>query len=133
MLTRAKETNLQKSILIFIDFCWPKIHQVATQDAANKVGELSDQLEASKKAAEKVASSTRKLERNAAVTLKQLENAEKEKTELASKKKGLERELAKAFSYLQVVSWFFYVITFSKLIDSVWPSHILFDISILKT
>jgi len=66
-----------------------KLLETQTTDAVEKVMEVTDQLENSKKSMEKLAAATKKLERQTALASKQLETTEKEKIGNGTQEKEL--------------------------------------------
>jgi len=74
---------------------------VQVKETQEEVINLEDNLETSKKAADKIVLSAKKLEKQNAVTAHQLELTQAEKLEMESKKRSLELELEKAQKYLQ--------------------------------
>jgi hypothetical protein len=70
-------------------------------EVIEKVGELADQLEGTKKSTDKLSSTTRKLEREVTKASTQIEVVEKDRSEMESKKRAIEKELAKVSSYLK--------------------------------
>ena len=71
-----------------------------TKAVEQNLEELGDTLDGAKKSGDKLAVASKKLEKQNVQTARQLDIAQAEKNEMETKKRSLEKELAKAASYL---------------------------------